>query len=130
MLSGKDKSLLCNSLVGILRACENRTTEIDLRNESKIIGRIENVTPEMNVTMTNAILTNLRGEQKKFNEITIRGSNIRFFHVPDSIDMIRALQNSFKSIKKLHGFRDKRKPKPKKEQPTKLFICFIKKVVF
>jgi small nuclear ribonucleoprotein (snRNP)-like protein len=132
MLSGQEKALGCNSLIGIVRACEGKRVQIDLRNELHIYGKVESVFGDMNVTMTNAfILTptfkTLCGEvdqnnQTKFenpnpkfyNEITIRGRNIRFVHIPDEIDMINALQKQILAIT-----RPNQKKKDKKQFRTR-----------
>ena len=93
MFGARERALYSNSLVSILKSCEGRQTKINLRNETIINGRIESVQPDMNLIMSNAIVTTLSGTKQHYKEITIRGNNIRFVEVPDSIDMINALQN-------------------------------------
>lgn len=101
MESARQKAFNYNTLIGILKACEGKTVQIDLRNEMHIYGKVESVFSEMNITLSNAHLippsfkpdplvkSNL---PKYYSEITIRGKNVRFVHVPDDVDMISALQ--------------------------------------
>jgi small nuclear ribonucleoprotein (snRNP)-like protein len=106
MLTPKDKAILCNSLIGIVKGCEGKRIQIDLRNELHILGKLESVTSEMNVVMSDAYLTlpyqskNQKDQIKRhYDEIIIRGCNIRFVHIPDEIDLIKTLHNQIKSVK-------------------------------
>lgn len=102
METSREKALNYNTLIGILKACEGKNIQIDLRNEMHIYGKCESVFAEMNVTLTDAYLiapsTSTKPDQKTqsrfYSEISIRGSNIRFVHIPDDVDMISALQKS------------------------------------
>jgi small nuclear ribonucleoprotein (snRNP)-like protein len=107
MLTPKDKAILCNSLIGIVKACEGKRIQIDLRNELHILGKLESVSTEMNVVMSDAFLTlpyqskDLKENliKRHYDEIIIRGCNVRFVQVPDEIDMIKTLHNQIKNIK-------------------------------
>ena len=113
MLSAFEKELGCNTLIGIVRACEGKRIQIDLRNELHIYGKVEHVFGDMNVGLSNAYIMTPAfksdtgsGEEhscvapkaKFYNEITLRGRNIRFVHIPDDIDMIVALQKQILAI--------------------------------
>ena len=103
MQTARDKALLCNTLIGILKACEGKRVQVDLRNEIHVFGKIESVYGDMNLIMSNAYLTipfENKQTSSKYNEITIRGCNIRFVHVPDDIDMINALQNQILTVRR------------------------------
>jgi len=104
MQTAKDKALYCNTLIGIIKACEGKYTQIDLRNEMQLYGKVESVEANMSVIMSNAFLTmpfskilsSSKDQQlkpKHYTEITVRGRNIRFVHIPDDVDMIEALQH-------------------------------------
>jgi small nuclear ribonucleoprotein (snRNP)-like protein len=103
MQTAKDKALYCNTLIGIIKACEGKYTQIDLRNEMQLYGKVESVESNMSVIMSNAFLTmpfskilstskDQQLKPKHYTEITVRGRNIRFVHIPDDVDMIEALQ--------------------------------------
>ncbi len=118
MLSGLDKSYSCNTLIGIVKACEGKRIQIDLRNESHICGLVDSVFADMNVVMTDAYLIlpskkSAQSNSKHYAQITIRGRNIRFVHVPDDVDMITALQNEIMAVrrKKFSKFATSRRPK-------------------
>jgi small nuclear ribonucleoprotein (snRNP)-like protein len=109
MISGFEKELNCNTLIGIVRACEGKRVQIDLRNELHIYGRVESVFGDMNIIMSNAYVmtpafkiyeneTDARSKSKFYEEITLRGRNIRFVHVPDEIDMVKALQRQILAV--------------------------------
>jgi small nuclear ribonucleoprotein (snRNP)-like protein len=111
MLNSREKAILSNSLVVILRSCLEKDLTIDLRNESSITGICSSVTVDMNVTLSNAIMTNLNGKKVIYKEITIRGNNIRFVQIPDSVDMISSIQNQINSVKRVRKYKDKNKSK-------------------
>ena len=48
---------------------------------------------------------------KHYSEITIRGKNIRFVHIPDEIDMISALQRQVLIRNKFKKNEFKKKPR-------------------
>jgi small nuclear ribonucleoprotein (snRNP)-like protein len=124
MLSAHEKELSCNTLIGIVRACEGKRIQIDLRNELHVYGKVESVFGDMNVTMSNVSVVTpafklyeggryqdeyeegdagkstcpLNARSKQYDEMTIRGRNIRFVHVPDEIDMVKALQKQIVAI--------------------------------
>lgn len=114
-----EKYLICNTLVGILNSCVGKCVQIDLRDETHVYGRVEAVFAEMNVIMSEAQFfkpsTASRNEAptKVFNEVTIRGRNIRFVHVPDEVDMIGALQRHIFSTSRL-GAKSNKKSEFKK----------------
>lgn len=107
MLTPREKAILSNSLVSLVKACEGRQTQIDLRNESTVYGVVELVTVEMNVTLKNAIYENAAGKKTFYNQMTIRGNNIRFVQIPDSVDMIYVLQNQISTLKKARNYKEK-----------------------
>lgn len=111
LLTRREKSLYCNSLVSILKGCEGKKTQIDLRNESYLIGYIECVHADMTIQMKQAKLTNLKGNQMELNQITIRGNNIRFVHIPDSVDMIDAMRRQINSIRQPYKKKDRKSKK-------------------
>ena len=114
MQTARDKALLCNTLLGIAKACEGKRVQIDLRNELHVFGKVEFVSTEMNITMSNAFLTlpifrhhnstsnnsSRTNERKLYKEITIRGCNVRYVHIPDEVDMIEALRDQIQAVKR------------------------------
>ena len=106
MLNSKEKAILSNSLVVILRSCLGKELTIDLRNESSISGKVECVSVDMNVTLSNATLVSINDKKIVYRQITIRGNNIRFVQIPDSVDMITAIQSQINSTKRVRKYKD------------------------
>lgn len=121
MQSVHDKYLACNSLIGIIRACVGKWVQIDLRNETHVYGRVVSVFAEMNVVMKDACFTTPASAMRKkpsskiFSEVTIRGRNIRFVHIPDDVDMITAIEQSIFSTTR-QGTKNEFKKRPRKQQ--------------
>ncbi|CAF0749200.1 unnamed protein product [Brachionus calyciflorus] len=120
METARQKAFNFNTLIGILKACEGKRVQIDLRNEMHIYGKVESVFAEMNITLSNAYLISpaYNTDQKStdlkpdfYSEITIRGKNVRFVHIPDEIDMITALQRQILNKKKFNKNEFKKKPR-------------------
>lgn len=122
MQTAHDKYLACNSLIGIIRACVGKWVQIDLRNENHVYGRIVSVFGEMNVIMRDASLisqvnvlnktSSTTKTTKTFSELTIRGRNIRFVHIPDDIDMISAIEHSiFSTTRQVKKNEFKKRPR-------------------
>lgn len=118
MESAREKAFNYNTLIGILKACEGKTVQIDLRNEMHIFGKVESVFSEMNITLSNAHLVPLSFKSdskfrnnlpKYYSEITIRGKNVRFVHIPDDVDMISALQKQVLNKKTFNRSEFKKK---------------------
>ncbi len=112
MQTARDKALYCNTLIGIIKACEGKQVQIDLRNELQLYGKVESVSSNMNIIMSDTYLTmpfsgmmsgSKETKRRFYNEITIRGCNVRFVHIPDEIDMIEALQTQIFRTKSNHN---------------------------
>ena len=98
MLSLREKELHFSTLNGLLRACEGKRVQIDLRNELHVQGKLESVFGDMNVSMSKAIVLpptfnadNVKSS-RFYEEMTIRGCNIRFVHLPDDLDVVYSLK--------------------------------------
>lgn len=118
METARQKAFNYNTLIGILKACEGKNVQIDLRNEIHIYGKVESVFAEMNITLSNAYLisSNYVSRSKNqlpkyYTEITIRGKNVRFVHIPDDVDMISALQQQVLHKKTFNKNEFKKKPR-------------------
>jgi len=59
----RERAKLLNTLTILLKGLEDKVTTIELRNESSIQGRIDNVDYLMNVTLTDAVLFAPDGRQ-------------------------------------------------------------------
>ncbi|CAH1773168.1 unnamed protein product, partial [Owenia fusiformis] len=92
MASNREKYYITNTLLCLLKACENKKTIVELRNENIVEGLINYVDGFMNVTMSDVKFTSFRGDVSMFESFFVAGKNIRFVQIPDEIDMMAAIK--------------------------------------
>lgn len=110
VITGEEKARTEQSLLCLIHACKGFETTIELRDESSIFGRIENVDGYMNITISNAKFTKINGLIECFEELFIQGRKIRFVHIPDQIDIRQAIKEQLQLIANTRK-RQERKPK-------------------
>nr|XP_022295049.1 U7 snRNA-associated Sm-like protein LSm10 [Crassostrea virginica] len=91
MATDRERFLIRNTLLSLLKAVEGKETTIELRNENSVSGKVQNVDPYMNVLMNNVVFKSFRGASQKFTSFFVQGPNIRYVHIPDEIDMRAAI---------------------------------------
>ncbi|KAK5135038.1 mRNA splicing protein smd1 [Meristemomyces frigidus] len=74
-------------LVRFLMKCTNETVTIELKTGTIIHGTIASVSPQMNTNLRTAKMTPKGGEQISLDHISVRGSEIRYFILPDSLPL-------------------------------------------
>ena len=124
MLTARHKYVVHNTLISLLKGIEGEVTTVELRNERKVRGMIENVDDSMNVHMSDVSFMDVMGRTTEFSNFYIQGRNIRFVHIPDHVDIIEAMQNTLERYGRAHRHVEKRAPKQRcltsKEQKEKL----------
>ncbi|XP_014669872.1 PREDICTED: U7 snRNA-associated Sm-like protein LSm10 [Priapulus caudatus] len=115
----REQAKSTNSLLCLLQALTTRVTTVELRNESSARGRIVNVDGFMNVQMGDVTFTTARGETRLFEYFYVQGKQVRFVHIPDNVDIIKAIEGQLRGLGKTRApaFRavakmPKRKAKP------------------
>jgi small nuclear ribonucleoprotein (snRNP)-like protein len=91
MASEREKFLIRNTLISLLKAVEGQVTTVELRNENIVIGKIENVDSYMNILMKDVVFKSYRGTSQNFSSFFVQGTNIRYVQIPDEIDMREAI---------------------------------------
>lgn len=91
MATDRERFLIRNTLLSLLKAVEGKETTIELRNENSVSGKIQNVDPYMNVLMNDVVFKSFSGASQKFSSFFVQGPNIRYVHIPDEIDMRAAI---------------------------------------
>lgn len=91
MASDREKFLIRNTLISLLKAVEGMVTTVELRNENAVTGLIQNVDPFMNIVMEDVVFKSYRGISHNFSSFFVQGMNIRYVHIPDEIDMRAAI---------------------------------------
>lgn len=123
MTSSREKFLVKNTLVCLLKALEGRVTTVELRNENTITGQIDEVDGFMCISMSNVCFKTLSGRMANFESFYIQGKNIRYVQIPDEINMRKAMEYEVNKerIRKLQiqrGIRKAAMQKMQKRQKT------------
>ena len=101
MAGGRGRAVSERTLVCLLQAVQGHSTTVELRNESSVEGMIENVDGFMNISMTDVKFSKQNGrEVMHFPTMFIQGRQIRYVHIPDFIDMRKAIEEQLKKIEK------------------------------
>lgn len=81
-----------NTLCLLLRAVQGRETIVELRNEAIAKGIVEEVDYAMNISMKDVVFTRPNGQTALFPSLYVHGRQVRYVHIPDDIDMVRAIR--------------------------------------
>lgn len=92
METGEEKQQSRRTLVCLLQALEGRDTTIELRNETSFLGRVSHVDAMMNVTLSAAAFYRADGTRLDLEDVFIQGRQIRYVHIPEDIDMTKAIR--------------------------------------
>ncbi|XP_069695314.1 U7 snRNA-associated Sm-like protein LSm10 [Periplaneta americana] len=103
LVSRKEKHFMYNGLVCLVQGLEGKYTTVDLRNESSVTGKIEQVDGFMNIVMTEAVFIDAREREYPFDSFFIHARNIRYVHIPDKIQIVPTIKSQLKKI----GYRAK-----------------------
>ena len=86
-------------LVKFLMKLTGETVTIELKNGSVVIGTITSVDISMNTHLKSVKMQQKGKESQSFDHLTIRGSNIRYFLLPESLPLETHLAQEDKSKK-------------------------------
>ena len=90
-ITGHERASFEKTLCCMLKDLEGHNTTVELRNEIQITGYVDHVDGHMNISMSNAIYEKPTKPPAKFSHIKIHGKQIRFIHIPDQINMQKAI---------------------------------------
>ncbi|KAF2758240.1 Sm-like ribonucleoprotein [Pseudovirgaria hyperparasitica] len=74
-------------LVRFLMKCQNETVTIELKNGTIVHGTIASVSPQMNTNLRTVKMTPKHRETIALDTLSIRGSTIRYYILPDSLPL-------------------------------------------
>ena len=100
-------------LVKFLMKLNNETVTIELKNGTSVVGTVTGVDVSMNTHLKAVKLTVKGRETIALDHLTIRGNNIRYFLLPESLPLETVLVEEAPKLKKKIGSKDKG-GKPKK----------------
>jgi small nuclear ribonucleoprotein (snRNP)-like protein len=80
------------TLVCVIQALMGLELLVELRNDLSIRGFLDDCDNAMNVIIKDARIEDVEGCQKHMPLIFVRGSNIRFVHIPDNVNIMQAVE--------------------------------------
>jgi len=102
-------------LVRFLMKLTNETVTIELKNGSVVTGTITGVDVSMNTHLKTVRLTVKGNDPVTLDHLTIRGNNIRYFFLPESVPIDTLLVDDTPRIRqKLNTIRTRFKGKAKR----------------
>ncbi|XP_075226365.1 U7 small nuclear RNA associated Lsm10 [Lycorma delicatula] len=128
-LSTTEKFHSINGLVCLVQAITGHYTIVDLRNESYVSGKLEEVDGYMNITMSDAIFTDARGRSFSFDQFFVPSRIVRYVHIPERFKVRAAIQNQLKMLTRKRKFENKLTFKKKRaENQQKETLAMIEKL--
>lgn len=92
----------------------NETVSIELKNGTVIIGTITGVDVSMNTHLKSVRMTIKGFDPIDMDHLTIRGNNIRYFFLPETVPLETLLIDDSGKVKKIIGNTRANKPKSSK----------------
>ncbi|XP_054273263.1 U7 snRNA-associated Sm-like protein LSm10 [Macrosteles quadrilineatus] len=108
-LGPRERFFALNGLVCLVQSMEGKTTTVDLRNESSIYGKIDDVDAFMNINMSDAVLISGCGKKYKFENYYVQARNVRYVHIPQEVKIIKSIE------RQLGNFLNPRRGRPSEE---------------
>eukprot|EP01017_Pseudomicrothorax_dubius_P031783 TRINITY_DN4092_c0_g1_i6.p1 TRINITY_DN4092_c0_g1~~TRINITY_DN4092_c0_g1_i6.p1 ORF type:complete len:114 (+),score=30.73 TRINITY_DN4092_c0_g1_i6:119-460(+) len=106
-------------LVKFLMKLKNETVTVELKNGTVIVGSINSVDMRMNTHLTSVKMTMKGRPTVTLENLTIRGNNIRYFILPESLPLDTLLvEEPPKPTAKKQGALAPRKSKKPKRTPA------------
>ncbi|CAG9783013.1 unnamed protein product [Diatraea saccharalis] len=97
--NAKEKFFYHNTLLCLVKALQDQSTVIDLRNDSYVCGIISSVDGFMNISMSNVVYCDSQGNEYSFENMFIHARNIRYVHVPQTFSILTTIRNELTKTK-------------------------------
>ncbi|KAK7074622.1 Small nuclear ribonucleoprotein Sm D1 [Halocaridina rubra] len=91
-------------LVRFLMKLSHETVTIELKNGTQVQGTITGVDVAMNTHLKSVKMTLKNGEPINYDTLTIRGNNIRYFILPESLPLENLLIDDGPRARRGRGF--------------------------
>ena len=92
-ITGWERASFEKSLCCLLKELGGIYTTIELKNEIQIKGKVDHIDGFMNVSMSDVFYEKPYSARLHFTNIKIHGKQIRFVHIPDQINIQKAITN-------------------------------------
>eukprot|EP01006_Ploeotia_vitrea_P034498 TRINITY_DN65758_c9_g7_i2.p1 TRINITY_DN65758_c9_g7~~TRINITY_DN65758_c9_g7_i2.p1 ORF type:complete len:133 (+),score=61.19 TRINITY_DN65758_c9_g7_i2:128-526(+) len=79
------------TLVFFLQALVGRRVVVELRNETELRGRLDEVDERMNARMSTVSVKLVQREAVRVERLYVAGKEIRFVRIPDDVDVAKTL---------------------------------------
>jgi small nuclear ribonucleoprotein (snRNP)-like protein len=103
--SGRDEG----TLVVFLQALVGQRVKVDLRTEVQLTGRLDGVDNDMTLRMSTLIVTSPEGERTRKERLLVPGKQVRYVHIPDSVDISKTMDKHAAAAEKAKAFQSGRK---------------------
>uniref|UniRef100_UPI00358F627C U7 snRNA-associated Sm-like protein LSm10 isoform X2 n=1 Tax=Myxine glutinosa TaxID=7769 RepID=UPI00358F627C len=81
---------------------------VELRNESSVVGCVQNVDAFMNVRLNDAVFTDQCGRQEHVDQFFVAGRSVRYVHIPDDVNISRAIASQLEALRQFRkGMRSR-----------------------
>lgn len=87
----QEKAAMGCTLAGLINGITNKRTTVELRNESFVTGKVLSSDGFMNISMSDAVFTDARGNKQKFPHFFVQSRLIRYVQIPPDVDMMKTL---------------------------------------
>eukprot|EP00808_Paulinella_micropora_P031220 g30543.t1 len=103
MSTKRERRAAANSLVIVLKAMVGMRVRIDLKNDTVLVGRLEEVEDTMGMKLTRVKRTLPEGEKEEQENVILKGSQIRYVHIPDAVNIPKLLEAHENKLKRAKG---------------------------
>lgn len=120
MFTRRERRKCAESLVCVLQALTGQQTKLELRNELSVSGTIISVDSCMNTTLKDAEITKMNDDRERFDELTVRGCQIRYVHIPGDFDVMEAIEKQVYVLLPEAGGRKETRKGPSRAKQLRL----------
>lgn len=112
--AGKERAVIERSLVCLLTALRGHKTTVELRNEDSIEGTVDHVDGFMNISFSGVKFVSHTGEVFHYEKMVILGEKVRYVHIPDEINMRKAIEQELNAIEGTRNRKSERRKRGRK----------------
>ncbi|GLC37277.1 hypothetical protein PLESTB_001141000 [Pleodorina starrii] len=80
------------TLVCLIKSQVERKVVVELRNDILLRGRLDDVDDFLNMSLSEVIFQTVEGHKVEYESIYVKGRNVRFVHLPRSLDPAKAIE--------------------------------------
>lgn len=118
MTEKKERFFFYNTLACMLSGAIGNDITIDMKNETNIFGLLKSCDGYMNMIIADAVLTSRHGDITRAELVNIKGSNVRYVHMPPQLNPVTIMTSELKRAQAPRNdkFQPKKYSKSKKSR--------------